>query len=227
MRRAQLLWLLLVLPSLAAAQVPTPAPGPASVNFHVVTHYRVPRTVLYADLQAEASGKSPAKLSAVVNQDVAWAKARLQSVPGITWRSAGYQTQATGQTGAPWLVREDLAVQSPDPAALLPLMGTLQSRLRLVEMHYAARSAAAHKALRAAELRGLRRYRKEAQRNCAALGYHGARLGQVFINTNLVLLTRPMPVMAMAARAVPGPVVGRGGTESGRVVVGGNAYCER
>ncbi len=225
MRRAQLLWLLLGLPSLAVAQVPTPSP--ASVNFHVTTHYRVPKTVLHAGLQAEASGKNQAKLAAVVNQDVAWAKARLQSVPGITWRSAGYQTQATGQTGAPWLVREDLAVQSPDPAALLPLMGTLQSRLRLVEMHYAARSAAAHKALRAAELRGLRRYRKEAQRNCAALGYHGARLGQVFINTNLVLLTRPMPVMAMAARAVPGPVVGRGGTESGRVVVGGNAYCER
>ena len=225
MKRTTILWLLLGLPSLAAARVP--APAPASVNFHVVTHYRVPRTVLHADLQAEASGKNPAKLAAVVNQDVAWAKARLQSVPGITWRSAGYQTQATGQTSASWLVREDLAVQSSDPAALLPLLGTLQSRLRLVGMHDAARPAAVHKALRAAELRGLRRYRKEAQQNCAALGYQGARLGPVFINTNVVPLARPMPVMALAARVVPGPVVGRGGTEKGRVVVGGNAYCER
>ena len=225
MRRARLLWLFLGLPGLAAAQVP--APAPASVNFHVVTHYRVPRTVLHADLQAEASGKNPAKLAAVVNQDVAWAKARLQSVPGITWRSAGYQTQATGQTGASWLVREDLAVQSLDPAALLPLLGTLQSRLHLAGMHDAARPAVVHKALRAAELRGLRRYRKEAQQNCVVLGYKVVRLGQVFINTNAVPLARPMPVMALAARVVPGPVVGRGGTERGRVVVGGNAYCER
>ena len=225
MRRRQLLWLLLGLPGLAVAKAPLPAL--TSVNFHVTTHYRVPRTVLHADLQAEASGKNPAELAAVVNQDVAWAKARLQSVPGITWRSAGYQTQATGQTGAPWLVREDLAVQSPNPAALLPLLGTLQSRLHLVGMQYAARSAAVLKALRTAELRGLRRYRKQAQQNCAALGYHGARPGQVFINTNVVPLAQPMPVMALAARAVPGPVVGQGGTERGRVVVGGNAYCER
>ena len=224
MKRTTILWLLLGLPSLAAARVP--APAPASVNFHVVTHYRVPRTVLHADLQAEASGKNPAKLAAVVNQDVAWAKARLQSVPGITWRSAGYQTQATGQAGAPWLVREDLAVQSPNPSALLPLLGTLQSRLHLVGLHYAARPAAAHKALRGAELRGLRRYRKEAQQNCDVLGFKGVRLGQIFINTNIVPLARPVPMMAMAARVVPGPVVGRGGTESGRVVVGGNAYCE-
>ena len=225
MRRTHILWLLLGLPGLAVAQVP--ALAPASVNFHVATHYRVPRTVLHADLQAEASGKNPAKLAAVVNQDVAWAKARLQSVPGITWRSAGYQTQATGPTGAGWMVRENLDVQSPDPAALLPLLGTLQSRLRLVGMQYAARPAAVHKALRAAELRGLRRYRKEAQQNCAVLGDKGVRLGQVFINTNVVPLARPMPVMAMAARVVPGPTVGRGGTERGRVVVGGNAYCER
>lgn len=223
MRRAHILWLLLGLPGLAVAQVPPPA---TSVNFHVVTHYRVPRTVLHAYLQAEASGKNPAKLASMVNQDVAWAKARLQSVPGITWRSAGYQTQATGQAGAPWLVREDLAVQSPDPAALLPLLGTLQSRLHLVGLHYAARPAAAHKALRTAELRGLRRYQKEAQQNCAVLGYKGVRLGQIFINTNVVPLARPVPMMAMAARVVPGPVVGRGGTESDRVVVGGNAYCE-
>ncbi|EGQ63415.1 hypothetical protein GGI1_19234 [Acidithiobacillus sp. GGI-221] len=166
------------------------------------------------------------QLASMVNQDVAWAKARLQSVPGITWRSAGYQTQATGQAGAPWLVREDLAVQSPNPSALLPLLGTLQSRLHLVGLHYAARPAAAHKALRGAELRGLRRYRKEAQQNCDVLGFKGVRLGQIFINTNIVPLARPVPMMAMAARVVPGPVVGRGGTESGRVVVGGNAYCE-
>ena len=225
MRRTHMLWLLLGLPGLAVAKVPTQAL--TSVHFQVMTHYRAPRTVLHADLQAEASGRSPAKLAAMVNQDVSWAKARLQSVPGITWRSAGYQTQATGQTDAPWLVREDLAVQSPDPAVLLPLLGTLQSRLHLVGMQYTARSAAVHKALRTAELRGLRRYRKQAQQNCTALGYHGARLGQVFINTNVVPLARPMPVMALAAKVVPGPVVGRGGTERGRVVVEGNAYCER
>ncbi|MBU2803644.1 hypothetical protein HF668_00360 [Acidithiobacillus ferridurans] len=92
---------------------------------------------------------------------------------------------------------------------------------------YAAPSAAVHKVLRTADLRGLRQYRKQAQQNCAALGYHGARLGQVFINTNVVPLARPMPVMALATKVVPGPVVGRGGTESGRVVVGGNAYCEK
>ncbi len=225
MRHTHILWLLLGLPGLAVAKVP--APPLTSVHFQVVTHYRVPRTVLHADLRAEASGKSPAKLAAAVNQDVSWAKARLQSVPGITWRSTGYQTQATGQTGAPWLVREDLAVRSADPAALLPLLGTLQSRLHLVGMRYAARSAAIQKALRTAELRGLRRYREQAQQNCAALGYHGARPGQVFINTNVVPLARPMPVMTLAARAVPGPVVGQGGTERDRVVVEGNAYCER
>ncbi|MCK9188690.1 SIMPL domain-containing protein [Acidithiobacillus sp.] len=225
MRRTHILWLLLGLPGLAVAKVPTPAL--TSVHFQVVTHYRVPRTILHADLQAEASGRSPAKLAAMVNQDVSWAKARLQSVPGITWRSAGYQTQATGQAGAPWLVREDLAVQSPNPAALLPLLGTLQSRLHLVGMQYAARSVAVHKALRTAELRGLRRYREQARQNCTALGYHGALPGQVFINTNVVPLARPMPAMALAAKVVPGPVVGQGGTERGRVVVEGNAFCKR
>ncbi|WP_248884235.1 hypothetical protein [Acidithiobacillus acidisediminis] len=58
------------------------------------------------------------------------------------------------------------------------------------------------------------------------LGHKRVRLGQIFINTNVVPLARPMPVMALSAQVVPGPVVGRGGTESGRVVVGGNAYCE-
>ena len=87
-------------------------------------------------------------------------------------------------------------------------------------------NAAVHKALRAAELRALRRYRKESLKNCAVLGYKGVRLGQVFINTNVVPLTRPMPVMALATRVVPGPVVGRGETERGRVVVGGMLNCE-
>ena len=202
----------------------SPSESP-SVNFHVVTHYRVPRTVLHAEIQAIATGRNPAKLANVVNQNVSWAKSQLQSVPGITWRSAGYSTERSGPKDGRWQVSEGLDLHSANPSALLPLLGTLQSRLHLLGMNYEVGSAAGHRAQRVAELRGLRIYRKEAQQNCSALGYKGIRLGQVYINTNIVPMPRP-PVM-MAVRTVPSPVEGQGGAERGRVVVGGNAYCER
>lgn len=210
----------LIFPGLALAETQQ-APG---VNFHVVTHYRVPLTVLHADLVAQATGKHPSQLAVQVNRDVAWMVAKLRAVQGIHWRSTGYQTNQLGPKGRKWTVRETVAVWSDTPKSLLPILGTLQSRLQLAGMRYAASSSAQRKAMQQAVVRGLHRYRTTAKQDCKALGFSEVHLGQVFINTNTVTTMHPFPIM-MAARAVPGPVVGQGGAEMGRVVVGGSVDC--
>jgi len=214
---------LLGFPVVAAAQAQSP--NQPSVNFHVVTYFSVPKTELHASLEAQASGKNPADSAETVNSVVSWAQKQLHSVPGITWHSAGYSTERNGQKDANWRVSETLEVQSRNPAALLPLLGTLQSRLNLVDMYYTASAKDTGMALREAELRGLRRYRKEARQNCQALGYERMRLGPTFIDVNTTPW-RPVPVMTMAEKTVPGPVIGQAGSKIGQVVVGGNAYCQ-
>jgi len=210
-------------PIVAAAQAQSP--GQPSVNFHVTTRFSVPKTELHARLEAQASGKNPASLAETVNSTVSWAQKRLSSVPGIGWHSAGYSTERTGQKDANWQVSETLEVQGRNPAALLPLLGTLQSRLNLVDLYYTASAKDTDTVIRKAELRGLRRYRKEALQNCQTLGYERLHLGQTFIDVNTTPW-RPVPVMTMAEKTVPRPVIGQAGSRNGQVVVGGNAYCQ-
>lgn len=194
------------------------------VNFHVVTHYRVPRTVVHANLEAQATGISSAAIAAQVNATMAWAATKLHTVPGIHWHSTGYQTYRTGPKGKDWTVRETIKVRGK-PSVLLPLLGTLQSRLHLVGLSYAPAAKVQKQAMQQAVLRGLHRYRKLATQDCKALGFSQAHSGRLFIDTPTTVL--PHPLIMMAARAVPGPVVGHGGEDVGRVVVGGNAYCEQ
>lgn len=120
-----------------------------------------------------------------------------------------------------------MVVESADPSVLLPLLGTLQSRLHLDGLNYTAAPKAVRQAKNHAGVTALHRFLSEAKQDCAALGLPGTpHLGEINLQTgSSPMSVRPYPMMMAAAREVPGPVVANQGVTRGVITVTGTAYC--
>ena len=229
----------LVFPGRAvAASVVNPLQGcnpvpPTHIRFTTTVHYQVAETDLHATLAAQASGADPATLATRVNQTVSWADTHvLSSVHGVRWFTGGYTTLRTGDKSAlqaadPWRVQETIVVESGDPSALLPLLGTLQSRLQLQSLNYTAAPKALERAKSHAGVIALHRFMVAAKQDCSALGFTAApHLGGIKLQAGpLPMPFHPYPMMMAAARMVPGPVTGNAGVSRGVLTVNGTAYC--
>ncbi|MBU2724791.1 SIMPL domain-containing protein [Acidithiobacillus ferridurans] len=207
-----------------AADAPYP---PTSIHLSASADYRVADSELTATLSAQDEGPDPASLAARVNQTMAWAAKILPEVQGLHWHTSGYATTRTGVKTAPWRVQESLVVRSADPQALLPLLGTLQSRMQLEGIDFTPAPGELRKVQNHASTIALQRFRSDAIRYCKAMGFtKPPLLGEINIQTGQPPVSvRPFPVM-MAARALPGPVTARPGEFRGRVTADGTAYCQ-
>ncbi|MCL5956626.1 MAG: SIMPL domain-containing protein [Gammaproteobacteria bacterium] len=213
-----------------AADSPTPSrhgPGQTRIHLSASADYRVPDTELHVTLSAEAQGTDPASLAAQVNQKISWATTRvLPTVHGPRWHTGGYTTLHTGIKTAPWRVQESIAIQNSDPSSLLPLLGTLQSRLQLESLDFTPAPEDLRKAENRASVTALQRFRTDAARDCKALGFvKTPRLGEIDVQKGPhPYPVRPFPVL-MAARAMPGPVPANPGSSHGSVTANGTVSC--
>ena len=210
--------------SMAADAIPIP---PTRIHISTSAAYRVADSELRATLAAQADGMDPASLAAQVNQTVSWAVTKvLPSVPGLRWHTGSYTTARTGIKTAPWRIQELVVVQSADKAALLPLLGTLQSRLQLESLEFTPATKDLRKAENQASVTALQRFRVDAANDCGALGFSRTpRLGEIDVQAGPVPYpVRPFPVL-MAAGAMPGPVTANPGGFHGQVTANGTAYC--
>lgn len=210
-----------------------PLPGatpisPTQIHFTSTANYRVADTELHATLSAQASGADPAVLASQVNQTVSWADTQvLSSVHGLQWHTGGYTTMRTGDKTAPWRVQETIVVESTDPAALLPLLCTLQSRLHIEGINHTAALKAIRQAKNHAGVTALHRFLTAAKQDCAVLLFSGKpHLGGINLQAgSSPMPIRPYPMMMAAVREVPGPVVANPGVSRGVITVTGTAYC--
>ena len=220
---------------LPAVALATDAPiPPTSIHLSASADYQVANSELTATLSAQAEGKDPASLAARVNQTMAWAAKILPAIPGLHWHTSGYATTRTGAKATPWRIQESLVVRSAGPQALLPLLGTLQSRMQLESLTFTPSRASLRKAQSRADVKALQRFLKDAIRDCAALGLHPAKgfsksphIGGINIQEGPIPYpVRPFPVMMADVRAMPGPVAARPGEIHGQVTAVGTAYCQ-
>lgn len=201
---------------------------PTQIHITATANYRVADTELHATLSAQASGADPAALATRVNQTVSWADTQvLSSVRGIQWHTGGYTTMRAGENAGQWRVRETIVVESTDPSALLPLLGTLQSRLHLEDLHYTAASKKLRNAKNQAGVIALHRFLTASKQDCATLGLSDApHLGKINLQMGSSSIpVRSYPIMMAAVREVPGPVAANPGAIRGIVSVSGTAYC--
>ncbi|MBU2788894.1 hypothetical protein HFQ13_11900, partial [Acidithiobacillus sp. VAN18-1] len=133
---------------------------PTRIRFAVSAGYRVPDSALRATLSAQAEGTDPASLAAQVNRTMSWAVTRvIPTVPGLHWHTDTYMTVRTGVKTAPWRVQESMVVRSNDPSTLLPILGTLQSRLQLEGIDFTPAPGELRKAQNHASAIALQRFR--------------------------------------------------------------------
>ncbi|HEY8613478.1 MAG TPA: SIMPL domain-containing protein [Roseomonas sp.] len=207
--RRTLLISLLALPVLAGAAVAQPAPvfaGPGTLlrlsESAEVT--RAPDEV-QATLRYEARESSAAGVQATVNRAMAAALETARGVQGITASNGAYRTWRQEEP-ARWMASQTLNLRGKDQAALLELVGTLQSRGLVVGgiQHGLTRDTARAARQEAAGL-ALEALRARADALAAGIGMRVERIAEINIEATDAAPPRPMMAAAMA-RAAPAPV---------------------
>ncbi|HXP31821.1 MAG TPA: SIMPL domain-containing protein [Stellaceae bacterium] len=103
--------------------------APTIVSLTERAERRLPRDLLAADLAVTASSSDPRKLQDEINRRMTAALARARSVPNVTLSTTGYTLNEVHPEHAPshWEGRQALHLESKDQAALLALVGGLQT----------------------------------------------------------------------------------------------------
>lgn len=202
----------LVTPVWAQPAPPPPAPGGTTLTLSARAEKALPRGRLHADLRVEAAGSDPVQVQAEVNRRMATALAHAKAAAGVTVETAGYAVYAERDDKGiitRWQGSQMLHLASDDFAALLKLVGTLQSE-RLVLSNLAAElsPAAAKAAQDALTDDALKEIHVRAARIAAMLGTHVEHYAELHVGN---VATPPVPVHFMAAAGnMPTPVATAG-----------------
>jgi len=152
----------------------------------------------------------------------------LHSAPHAHVQTLGYRSVGKDHS-VTWHISQIERLTDADPQALLPVQGTLQSRLQLTGLAFAPEPAALKQARDAAVKKALVALKRKGAAYCSALGGPNTHWGAVSIQADaqpIPQFPRPYPIL-MAERMVPGPVVASGGQQTQRVRVSGTVYCRR
>ena len=204
MRR--ILLLLLAITSGTAADQTVPVfPGPGTL-LRLSESAEVTRTPdeVRATLRYEAREGTPAAAQAAVNRAMAAALESARGAQGVTASTGSY---STGRQEDPprWVASQTLNLRAADGAALLGLVGTLQSRgLALAGMGHGLTRDAARTARQEAAAMALDALRRRADALAAGIDMRVERIAE--INLDAGDAPSPQPVMAAMARGAPAPV---------------------
>jgi predicted secreted protein len=200
---------LLALPMLAGAALAQPAPvfaGPGTLlrlsESAEVT--RAPDEV-QATLRYEARETSIAGAQATVNRTMAAALETARGVAGVTASTGAYRTWRQ-EDPARWVAGQNLNLRAKDQAALLELVGTLQSRgLAVGGIQHGLTRDTARTARQEASALALEAIRARAEALATGMGMRVERIAEINLEANDVTPPRPMLAQSMA-RAAPPPV---------------------
>ena len=207
--RRTLLTAFLALPVLAGTAIAQPAPvfaGPGTLlrlsESAEVT--RAPDEV-QATLRHEARDSSAAGAQATVNRAMAAALETARAVPGITASTGGYRTWRQ-EDPVRRMASQTLNLRAKDQAALLELVGTLQSRgLALGGIGHGLTRDTARTARQDAAALAVEALRARAEALAAGMGMRVERIAEITVDAAESVPPRPMMAQSMA-RAAPAPV---------------------
>ena len=205
MRRSLLLLLLATPVGAALAQGPAVFPGPGTLLrlSEAAEVTRAPDEVS-ATLRYEAREGTPAAVQVVVNRAMAAALETARAAPGVTASTGAYSTWRQEEP-ARWVGSQVLNLRAADQAALLDLVGALQSRgLALGGIVHGLTRDAQRAARQEAAGLALDALRRRADAVAAGIGMQVERIAE--INLEAADLPSPRPAMAAMARAAPAPV---------------------
>lgn len=218
---------LLALSLMAAAALAQPAapavyPGPGTLlrlsESAEVT--RAPDEVR-ATLRFEARDATPAGAQAAVNRAMASALEAARGAAGVTASTGAYSTWRQ-EDPARWVAAQALNLRAGNQAALLELVGTLQSRgLALGGIAHGLSRDSARAARQDAASLALEALRRRAEAVAAGIGMRVERIAEINLETADPGPVRPMMAQAMARGAPPAPPV----AQAEDVVVGASAQA--
>jgi predicted secreted protein len=193
-----------------------------TVSLSAQAQVEVDNDRIQATLFAEREGTDPAKLADAVNQDIAWALARLEPVAAIQTTTPAYQTSPLYQQGriTGWRVRQTLRLESSDMTAMSEMLGELQARLGLQAVDFLLsperRQAVEEDLIKQA----LANFTRRAAMVAGELGRGGYRLVDMQVHSGGAVMP-PVRQLAMArAEAVAAPRL-EGGSSEVQVTVSG------
>jgi predicted secreted protein len=195
------------LPGAAVAQVPAVYPGPGTLLrlSETADVTRAPDEVR-AVLRFEAREATAAGVQGSVNRAMTAALEAARGVSGITASTGGYRTYRQ-EDPARWVANQTLNLRSAEPAKLLELVGTLQSRGLVVDgIDYVLTRPATRAARQEAASLALDALRQRAEAVAAQMEMKVERIAEVQLETSEVAVPRPMMMQAASARAATPPV---------------------
>lgn len=158
---------------------------------------------LMADLVAQDSSPSAAAAQRKVNATIAAGLQAARAVAGIDARAIGYSVGPTGDKHPVWTAQQTLELRGTDGPSLLDLAGKLQDNgLAAASIDWQLSPALRNRAHDEATLAALKQLQARAASAAAALGLHVDHARDIRLDSPLGQ-PRPMPMMAMAARAAP------------------------
>jgi uncharacterized protein YggE len=200
MRRLLALLGLLALPFGALAQ-PTPLPETALHIAETAEVSRAPDEVV-AVLRAEARAGSAAAAQQAVNRAMTAAVERANATPGVRVTTGGYWTNRVDD-GRAWVSAQQVTLRAGDGAALLELVGALQTQgLATSSLNWTLTRETGRAAREEASRLALEALRRRAESVAEQLGLVLVGLREVRIDVP-DHGPRPVPMMA-AARAASG-----------------------
>jgi predicted secreted protein len=210
--------MLVLLPSLAAAQTSPPLPEKATV-LHLSEHAErlVTRDQLRASLRVDETGTDPAKLQADINRRMNEAVARAKSVTGVTVETGSYSVyRESVQNETRWHGSASLALVSLDAAPLLDLVAALQQQgLVMQSLAYELRPQTARSVEDELTGEALASLKARAERIAGTLGLAIDRIGELRIGNAGTVQPVPRMLTASTVAAVPPPAA-----EPGQATVG-------
>lgn len=176
----------------------------------------VENDTMTARLFTQEQGKNSRSLANAVNQTIAWAVAEAKKVDGVKVKTDAYSTSPvyhkSNITG--WRVRQSIALESQDMAALSDLIGLLQERVKLEGIGFTVsrdkRKMVEDELIKEA----LSAFRQRADLIAGEMAHASYQLVTVNVNTSqprMPYMARGMKMEAMAMSAdMAAPVVEAG-----------------
>ncbi len=181
-----------------------PAPA-ANTVLHLTATSSVQATPdqLVAALLARNTSQSAAAAQRRVNALIADGLKDAQGVTGVDARATGYAVEPTDDKRAAWVAQQTLELRGSDGPSLLDLVGRLQERgLVAASLDWQVSPALRRKAHDEATTAALKQLQVRARSAAATLGLNVDHLREVRLDGPA---NQPVPMMAMAARAVAAP----------------------
>jgi len=198
----RLLYLLLLLP-LAVQAAETSRDHYNRISLSASATGRTDNDTMIATLYAQEEGSEAALLANRVNQRIRWGVDQLQQYDKIKVQTLAYNTYPIYQknhiTG--WRVRQSFRIESKDMALVSKLLGKLQSKLALENIHFSVSPAQRNAAQNGLIQEALAAFEVRAKRIAESLHHGDYKVVHLSVNTAGGGGYQPQPRVMMSMKA--------------------------